>query len=98
MNIYLYKFFESEILENSYYEAIREYADKYTYKKDNAIVFDVIEDIYNEYEDWGEQSYGPYRFLDEIENFLRQAEESGKDISSYSSIVEVIEEWSKIGY
>ena len=98
MNIYLYKFFESEILENSYYDAIREYANKYTNKKDNAIVTDVIEDIYNEYEDWGEQGYGPYAFLDGIENFLRQAEEEGKDITSYSSIVEVIDEWNKRGY
>lgn len=94
MNIYLYKFFESEILENSYYDTIREYANK----KDDTNITEVIEDIDNEYEDWGEQGSGPYTFLDGIENFLRQAEEAGKDITSYPSIVEVIEEWNERGY
>lgn len=94
MNIYLYKFFESEILENSYYDAIREYASK----KSDTNITEVIEDIVDEYDDWGEQGYGPYAFIDGIENFLRQAEEEGKDITSYSSMIEIVGEWSIRGY
>lgn len=66
MNKYLVDFFDDELKTNDYYETIR------LFQKDKELSDQrVLSDIVNEYDDCMD-NFGPYKFVDGIEDFLRE--------------------------
>lgn len=69
MNKHLIDFIDDELKNNDYYEYIRVFAENKEWKY-------VLSAVVNNYEDHMDV-FGPYRFMDAIEDFLREAYETG---------------------
>lgn len=69
MNKYLIDFIDDELKTNDYYKSIRKFAEGKEWK-------DILSAVVNEYDDHIDH-FGPYRFMDAIEDFLSNAYEEG---------------------
>lgn len=84
MNKHLVNFINDELKHNDYYQAVREFAKGKDWNQD------ILSPVVNEYDDHIDH-FGPYRFLDAIEDFLREEfEDENLDIINASSLDEVI--------
>ena len=83
MNKHLVDFIDDELKNNSYYESIRKFAEGKDWEQIlNAVVYEYVDHT---------DSFGPYRFMDAIEDFLSEAYEDGDDeITNCEDLYEVI--------
>ena len=83
MNKHLVDFIDDELKNNSYYESIRKFAEGKDWEQ-------ILGAVVNEYVD-NIDSFGPYRFMDAIEDFLSEAyEDENAEITSCESLYDVI--------
>ena len=83
MNKHLVDFFDDELKNNDYYQSIRKFAEGKDWKE-------ILSAVVYEYEDHID-SFGPYRFMDAIEDFLSNAYEDGdNEIIDCEDLYEVI--------
>ena len=89
MNKHLVDFFDDELKNNDYYQSIRKFAEGKDWKQ-------IISAVVNEYDDHID-NFGPYRFMDAIEDFLSKAYEKGDaEITSCENLYDVIYKmWEK---
>lgn len=67
MNKHLVDFIDDELRNNGFYQSIREFANGKDWNKD------ILSPVVNEYDDQLD-NFGPYRFMDAIEVFLKKIE------------------------
>jgi len=92
MNKHLEAFIEDELTNNNYYETIRKFAEGKDFAE---VVGDVIASYDNNID-----NFTPYRFMDAIENYLKNLYESDSPlVVNCESLAEIIDDmWEHDGF
>lgn len=88
MNKHLIEFMDDELKHNGYYENIRKFAEGKEWKH-------ILSDVVNEYED-NIDNFGPYKFMDAIEDYLNEHEDELNNVEDLSEIINKI--WAQDGF
>lgn len=85
MNKHLVDFIDDELKNNDYYLSIREFAQGKDWNRD------ILSDVVNEYDDHI-GAFGPYRFLDAIEDYLTKLEDDNNPVlKTATGLYEIID-------